>query len=292
MKTIKPAFVLYAALVAAFMLCLTACIIPDSIPGEFFIYRLEDAEEKLADFKSDKFYTVQGLGASPERPVHLMVKMDFGDLSQPDNEYLRLLDIIGKYGLYAELSLGSSKTGKTTVFTSPPMHEAARGMDKIAKIYFPATITSIMADTNGRSPFFFYENLRYVEDISSNRSINKIGDSAFSGCKSLERVEYFFSVETIGNEAFRGCENLKEVRLGSSVKEIGTHAFFDCSALEVLNLGRGNPPILGEAAFLGSTPSRIYLCNTKEDETLYPTWLAWLAENASKFNNNGADVVF
>jgi len=267
-----------SALGVFFTVFFAACGFFDNCdPTEIHINSVRDAEKKLAN------YTFAG--DSPYSPVYLKVNMNLGDLSQPGNNYLRLLEVIGNSGLYAELSLSGSKTGKTKVFTSPPLDKAAKGMDKIVEIDLPADITSITADKNGNSPFFFYENLVSV-DRGGWEGFTKIGDFAFSFCKNLKRVDTSFA-KTLGKEAFRGCENITHIYFGS-LETIGDKAFFDCGALEKITMRRIKPPNLGEGVFLGNTPSTFTLSIEKEYEELYR---AWLAENASKFNNNGAGIV-
>ena len=261
-----------------FTLYFTACFIKNGDPTSISVNSVSDAEKKLAAHT----FT----GDSPDYPLYVVVNFDLRDLSQPDNDYLRLLEVIGDSGLYADLTLGIAKMGGTTVFTSTPLDEAVKGMDKIVRIWLPFISTSIMADTNGKSPFFFFENLVMVS--GSATKITEIGDYAFSSCKSLKLVDTGVLVSSIGRETFWGCKNLEIIYTGSSLEIIGDKAFFDCSALELITM-RGTPPALGDSVFLGSTPGRLTFQIEKEHEWLYRTWLA---ENASKFNNNGADIVF
>jgi len=275
MKTKKSIlfFVSYMLLGAVFTIFFTACNFFNESPHIIRVKSLSDAEEKLAEYSP--------IGNTPDYPIHLMVSFDFGDMSKPDNNYLRLLEIIGKYGLYCELVGGS-----TTVFTSPPLTEAAKGMDKIVKISIPVSTTRIALDANGKSPFFFYENLISVSTISTSK-VTHVDDYAFSSCKSLKGVS-LYSVKTVGREVFIGCEKLMYVSFTILLETIGDKAFFDCSALESIYLP-GKPPALGDSVFLGSTPDKFTIEIKKEYESAYRTWLT---ENASKFNNDGADVVF
>ena len=283
MKTYALVIARNIIIVAIFTQYFTACDLVSglfdwSIPTRIHVKSLEDAEKKLAKHTFN--------GDSPDDPVDVHVNFEIGDLSQPNNDYLRLIEIIGNSGLYAELSLGSSTINGTTVFTSPSLNEAVKGMDKIVSInVFPSNTTSIMADENEKSPFFYYENL--IRVVTSGKNFTNISDYAFSSCKSLERVD-LYDVKTIGREAFHGCENLRGVNLPAFLETIDDKAFFDCSSLEWLGMPR-NPPTLGDDVFLGSTPSTLRLSVERENLGLYR---AWLAENASKFNNNGEDVVF
>jgi len=74
----------------------------------------------------------------------------------------------------------------------------------------------------------------------------------------------------------------------SSLETIGDSAFYDCSALEMVIM-KGMPPKLGASVFLGSTSGTITFYIEPEHEALYR---AWLADNASKFNNNGENITF
>jgi hypothetical protein len=44
-------------------------------------------------------------GKSPDWPQYVQVSINLGDLSQPDNDYIRLLAVIGKVGKYVHLAL-------------------------------------------------------------------------------------------------------------------------------------------------------------------------------------------
>ena len=255
----------------------TSCGLFDwSDPTEIQVKSLKDAEEKLAKHTF--------CGDTPNNPVYITVEFDLGDLSKPDNNYLRLLEIIGNSGLYAVLMLGGAKMGGTTVFTTPPLNEAVKGMEKIMKIYIPLITTSIKADINGISPFFFYEKLFNVS--ASGSKISEISDYAFKSCKTLKQISVG-SAKSIGREAFRDCESLRDV-FSIRLEEIGDYAFFNCSTFESIGIS-WKLPTLGDSVFLGSTPSKFTIRIKEEHARLYGEWLA---ENASKFNDDGIYIVF
>ena len=62
-------------------------------------------------------------------------------------------------------------------------------------------------------------------------SVTSIGDSALSGCKSLQSVSIPDSVTSIGDSAFSGCSSLHSVNIPDSVTSIGDRAFSYCSSL-------------------------------------------------------------
>lgn len=61
--------------------------------------------------------------------------------------------------------------------------------------------------------------------------VTTIGNSAFSVCMNIEKVEIPDSVTTLGKNAFRGCRNLKSVTLSKSLKVCGQGIFNVCDSL-------------------------------------------------------------
>lgn len=72
--------------------------------------------------------------------------------------------------------------------------------------------------------------------ITIPKSITSIGDSAFSGCSSLQSVDIPNSVITIGNGAFYDCKSLQSIDIPNSVTTIGDRAFFGCSSLQSIDI--------------------------------------------------------
>ena len=72
----------------------------------------------------------------------------------------------------------------------------------------------------------------YGDDFYMNgNSFGRIGDGAFSGCKSLEKIELPYSVRYIGRSAFLDCVSLKEA-IFSEDAYVAPYAFARCTALE------------------------------------------------------------
>lgn len=64
----------------------------------------------------------------------------------------------------------------------------------------------------------------------------EIGESAFSGCISLESIELPDSVTKIESKAFRSCTSLQSIEIPNSVTEIGFAAFGHCTSLQSITI--------------------------------------------------------
>ena len=76
-----------------------------------------------------------------------------------------------------------------------------------------------------------------------------IGEEAFKGCVSLQKVILPSGLERILAGAFKGCRRLKEIQIPGSVAYVGEYAFHRCHSLEAVAL----PPSvkeLGDCVFL------------------------------------------
>ena len=82
------------------------------------------------------------------------------------------------------------------------------------------------------------------------QDVTSIGDWAFSGCSSLEKLTIPVGVTSIRDWAFSGCSSLKSLTIPVGVTNIGVRAFGDCSSLESLVIPSGVASI-GERAFEG-----------------------------------------
>ncbi len=76
----------------------------------------------------------------------------------------------------------------------------------------------------------------YAEEIVLPESVTIIGDSAFSWCYELEKVNIPSAVTYIGDEAFYYCEELLTLTIPETVTYLGEYAFYGCEDLMTANI--------------------------------------------------------
>jgi len=69
-------------------------------------------------------------------------------------------------------------------------------------------------------------------EVIFHPSATRIGEYAFDGCKSLERITIPDTVTTIGDYAFYCCHSLRFIQLSTNLEFIGGHAFHGCKSIE------------------------------------------------------------
>ncbi len=87
-----------------------------------------------------------------------------------------------------------------------------------------------------------------IPDKIDGIPVTRIGDEAFTGCCSLERIIIPNSVTSIGSSAFAMCESLTEVIIGNSVVSFGDWSFLECHRLASIIIPDSTIDI-GEGAF-------------------------------------------
>lgn len=73
--------------------------------------------------------------------------------------------------------------------------------------------------------------------VSIPNSVMKIGESAFAGNESIQKIEIPDSVKTIAYDAFGDCTALTEISIPDSVTKVGPGAFRGCTSLELVEIG-------------------------------------------------------
>ena len=81
-----------------------------------------------------------------------------------------------------------------------------------------------------------FSKCKSLRQIKIPSSVKIIGNSAFSGCISLQQITIPESVAIIGNRAFHGCRSLRQISISNSVKNIGNSAFEYCISLQHITI--------------------------------------------------------
>lgn len=104
----------------------------------------------------------------------------------------------------------------------------------------------------GNSSYVFEDGLLLTEDrkvllravdretVAIPAGVERIGGSAFAGCRALATVSIPEDVTTIASGMFRGCKNLKTVALPWTLKRLGANAFAGCDALATIMVAPGD----------------------------------------------------
>jgi len=100
-------------------------------------------------------------------------------------------------------------------------------------------------------------------------TVKKIGDKAFSRCRSLTSISIPESVTSIGSYAFRYCSGLTAITIPGGVTSIEHDTFYGCSGLKTVTIPNGVTSI-GSEAFSGcsklesvSIPNGVAAINAK-----------------------------
>lgn len=133
------------------------------------------------------------------------------------------------------------------------------GCESIYSVSIPGTVKSL-------SPYAFYGCINIGGEFDDEdeatppvkgyfelmEGIEYIGEKAFFGCTSIEKITIPDSVTALGAKAFYKCEGLKELAIGKGLTEISNYAFYNCIALESITIPEGITSI-GKYAFRGCT---------------------------------------
>ena len=105
-------------------------------------------------------------------------------------------------------------------------------------------------EINGNGVLVRYNIKDGVTQVSVPNNVRAIGNEAFMGDKTLERIYIPGSVKAIGAKAFYGCSRLMEINIQEGTEEIKDSAFAMCTGLQRVQLP-SSLRSLGNGAFAG-----------------------------------------
>ena len=125
-------------------------------------------------------------------------------------------------------------------YTSTLFFVSINQNNEIKNIYIPSNITGI-----GNSAF---SGCYSLQSITIPNSVTSIGDGAFSSCQSLQSITIPGGVTSIGIHAFQLCQSLQSINIPDGVTSIGKRAFYNCQSLQSITIPNSVTSI-GENAF-------------------------------------------
>lgn len=107
-------------------------------------------------------------------------------------------------------------------------------------------------EINGNGVLVRYNIKDGMTQVSVPNNVKAIGNEAFMGDKTLERIYIPGSVKTIGKKAFYGCSRLMEINIREGTEEIKDSAFAMCTGMSRAQLP-ASLRTLGNGVFAGDT---------------------------------------
>ncbi len=121
------------------------------------------------------------------------------------------------------------------------------------ELFMQSDITSItIPGTIKEIPDFTFHYAVNLSSVIIEDGVEKIGESAFEGVKSLKKITIPPSVKYISDKAFMDCTSLSTVTLKKGLKEIGSEAFYRCRSLKQITIP-STVSKLGEGIFNNCT---------------------------------------
>lgn len=102
----------------------------------------------------------------------------------------------------------------------------------------PRNLKRVTITKGGNIADYAFANYDGLTEVSIPSSITTIGDSAFSSCDNLTKVNFGENsqLKIIGSKAFDGCSSLKEIIIPNGVTQIKEEAFSNCLALKEIRI--------------------------------------------------------
>ena len=105
----------------------------------------------------------------------------------------------------------------------------------------------------------------FITDVTIKRGTMIIGENAFRGCKSLQRLVLPDTLDRIQNNAFYECISLTVVDIPDGVTAIGSQAFQDCRSMQSVSIP-GSVNVIEDHAFKNCISlSRLTLATRDKD---------------------------
>ena len=163
---------------------------------------------------------------------------------------MRLLQFLAALCLLSVIPANAAQSGDFT-YTATTTEVTITGYTGAGgAVVIPASINGTPVTAIGEAAFSpGYRGNQSIISVTIPDSVTRIGDYAFSECRSLAFVAIPDSVSSIGQGAFSECSDLTSVTIPDSVMSIEFYAFAGCSGLTSVTIGSGVTSI-GNSAFV------------------------------------------
>jgi len=171
--------------------------------------------------------------------------------------------------------------------------------------------TDQVNEQNGPYASIFTNVFKRIERVYLNKSLQRVGDSTFKGCESLNYVKFLGgNVTAIGCNAFEGtaiqeikipslvteiekntfqsAKSLKSIELGPAISFIDEKAFIDCYNLKTVKVS--SAPIIKDLAFSACVGLQKFIINY--EESLVEIDLDRVGENATENEIKNVNIFF
>ena len=135
-----------------------------------------------------------------------------------------------------EVPTGMGKEFKEKLYDSGDYDISSYIQEKKNSIIYDSS-DELRISADGKTVLGVYDNT--ITAIVIPYGIEVIGESAFSGCKLLRKVDLPQTVKQIKRWAFHGCKYLRSINLPLGLKRIESHTFYGCKFLENIEIPYG-----------------------------------------------------
>ena len=135
-----------------------------------------------------------------------------------------------------EVPTGMGKEFKEKLYDSGDYDISSYIQEKKNSIIYDSS-DELRISEDGKTVLGVYDNT--ITAIVIPYGIEVIGESAFSGCKLLRKVDLPQTVKQIKRWAFHGCKYLRSINLPLGLKRIESHTFYGCKFLENIEIPYG-----------------------------------------------------
>lgn len=119
-------------------------------------------------------------------------------------------------------------SGTSAHSDGPAPHPTFYAGNNFVGTSIPMGVIRLYIDSIAVIPARSFRGRVQLQEVVLCEGVVKIGEEAFSGCKSLSRLHLPSTLREIARGAFRHCDKLAEVNLPDSVETIGEYSFMGC----------------------------------------------------------------